>query len=55
MDDQEVSNWEICKENVQPLRHGRRMANLTTALQHGSTVEQVLKAQRQYVLNSFIN
>ncbi len=47
MNDQEISNWETCKENVQPLRHGRRISNLTAALQHGSTVEQILRAQRQ--------
>lgn len=27
-----VPEWELCKENIQPLRHGRRISALQEAL-----------------------
>ena len=47
MDGPEVLEWENCKENVQPLRHGRRIANLTAALHHVATTDQLLRSQRE--------
>lgn len=35
--------WELSKENVQPLRHGRNISSLMSAL---STNEDQTKAQR---------
>ena len=29
----EEGDWELCKENVQPLRQGRRVDNLAAAFQ----------------------
>lgn len=44
--DDDTSNWELSKENVQPIRQGRHFANLNAALQtnidHSS-----LKRQKQ--------
>ncbi|XP_038065945.1 uncharacterized protein LOC119736026 [Patiria miniata] len=40
--------WELSKENVQPLKHGRKVTSLTTALQpHNVDQHQQLILQRQ--------
>ena len=44
----EVNEWELSKENVQPLRRGRKFASLTAALQPPTDDQAVqLKEQRQ--------
>ena len=48
--DTEENEWELSKENVQPLKQGRRFANLSLALQPHSTEQLTkLRSQRQYV------
>ena len=34
------TEWELSKENVQPLRQGRKMANLAAALQPATADQQ---------------
>lgn len=46
MDDS--NEWELSKENVQPLRQGRKVASLTSALQHTPADLQQIKEQREY-------
>ena len=42
------NEWELSKENVQPLRSGRRFANLSAALQpHAPDVLAKLKEERK--------
>ena len=48
--DDSHNEWELSKENVQPLKQGRKFANLSMALQ--STSEENLsrlRTERQYV------
>ena len=34
MDDESIAdNWELCKENVQPLRQGRSFVDMSMALE----------------------
>ncbi|XP_070183002.1 mitotic checkpoint serine/threonine-protein kinase BUB1 beta-like [Littorina saxatilis] len=42
----ESNEWELSKENVQPLRQGRKVAYLTSALQHTPTDLQLIKDQK---------
>ncbi|XP_076448579.1 mitotic checkpoint serine/threonine-protein kinase BUB1-like [Babylonia areolata] len=43
------SEWELSKENVQPLREGRKIAALTCALQHHTPTDvQHIKDQRNF-------
>ena len=45
-DDQ--NEWELSKENVQPLKQGRKFANLSMALQSTSTENlSRLRSERQ--------
>lgn len=43
----------LCKENIQPLRHGRNAAQLGTALraQDDAEAQQLLQQEKQYVLS----
>ena len=52
MDDPESqTEWELSKENVQPLRNGRKFANLSIALQPNSGDQMdKLKLVIQWVL-----
>ena len=43
----ESNEWELSKENVQPLRQGRKMASLTAGLQPQN--EQRIRNERQCV------
>ena len=40
------NEWELSKENVQPLRQGRKFANLAAALQP-HTADQIVKLKEQ--------
>lgn len=40
------AEWELSKENVQPLRHGRKVTNLSAALQP-LTGDQLSKIREQ--------
>ena len=40
------NEWELSKENVQPLRQGRKFANLAAALQPHTT-DQIIKLKEQ--------
>ena len=39
--------WELSKENVQPLKKGREMDSLSAALQHSASDTAKLQSQRQ--------
>lgn len=36
----ETKEWEVCKENIQPLKQGRIMSNLQAALSTESSIER---------------
>ncbi|KAL8619174.1 hypothetical protein ACOMHN_049956 [Nucella lapillus] len=42
------SEWELSKENVQPLREGRKITALTSALQHTPSDLQHIKDQKNF-------
>ncbi|XP_072030950.1 uncharacterized protein [Amphiura filiformis] len=42
-----MDEWELSKENVQPLKSGRKVANLTAALQPNNVDRQQIILQRQ--------
>ena len=43
--------WELCKENVQPLKSGRKMAKLSAALQPLTPDHQAkLREERRYAV-----
>ncbi|XP_064623376.1 uncharacterized protein LOC135485367 [Lineus longissimus] len=47
-DTENANEWELCKENVQPLRQGRKFANLSAALQPNSTdLQNKIRQQKQ--------
>ncbi|MGH0177141.1 UNVERIFIED_CONTAM: hypothetical protein FKN15_006947 [Acipenser sinensis] len=41
--------WELCKENVQPLKQGRAISTLQEALTQEGTSHIAIEQQRQYV------
>jgi len=40
--------WELCKENVQPLRHGRSFTEMSAAIQPSNAAR--IKQEQEYVL-----
>ena len=44
------NEWELSKENVQPLKHGRNFGNLSVSLSRGneSESEARLRKERRY-------
>ena len=40
-----ADEWELCKENVQPLRQGRTFANMSAAVQHPNSI--AIKKQQE--------
>ena len=47
MDRPDVPEWELSKENVQPLRQGRKFSNLTAALAPQAADQSKIKEERQ--------
>ena len=47
MEQPSAHEWELSKENVQPLRQGRKFSNLSAALQHNSDHLGKLREERQ--------
>ena len=41
------NEWELSKENVQPLKQGRKMANLTAALAPSSLDQTRIHREKQ--------
>jgi hypothetical protein len=44
-------NWELCKENIQPLKSGRKIGDLNKALADLKplTLNEQLREQKQYL------
>ena len=42
-----ADEWELSKENVQPLKHGRKFANLSAALQPLPLDQAKFKEQKE--------
>ena len=48
IDHEPEDEWELSKENVQPLKQGRKFANLTASLQpNAADLAAMLKKQKQ--------
>lgn len=47
------NEWELSKENVQPLKQGRKMANLTAALAPSSVDQTRIFREKQWVFLHF--
>lgn len=47
------NEWELSKENVQPLKKGRKMANLTAALAPSSVDQSRIYQEKQLVFLHF--
>jgi len=43
--------WELCKENVQPLRHGRSFTEMSAAIQPSNAAR--IKQEQEYVYAVF--
>ena len=43
----DTNEWELSKENIQPLRQGRKFSSLTAALQPHSVDQQKIKQQKE--------
>lgn len=37
------NEWELCKENIQPLKSGRRMESLKQALKRNQILEEEIR------------
>jgi hypothetical protein len=49
------NEWELSKENVQPLRQGRIVSSLTSALQHCPVDLQQIKEQKEWVFKHVLD
>lgn len=48
--DTQDDEWELSKENVQPIRQGRRLSSLNASLKvTGGTADQKIKEEKQCV------
>lgn len=44
------NEWELSKENVQPIRQGRKLSSLNAGLkQYGGVEDQQIKEEKQYM------
>lgn len=46
-----ANEWELSKENVQPMKQGRKMANLAVALAPSSVDQTRIYKEKRYVVS----